>query len=311
MKRGTSSSPKFRRLCRRLDKSACTVAGALELLWHFTASNAPRGDVGRWSNQDIAEGAGWEEDPDALITALIAERWLDENTDHRLIVHDWSEHADDAVHRALARRGELFANGARPSTSRLYSKEKASAEQKLTAAETGARQAHRRRTPGARKALSPAPPEPRQSQSPAPPVVTTSGTGIETDCSERTAPAEEAIGAIENSENRRPETAGALPNGSGELAASVLVLAKKAGLDIPAEDGSLMPALLEACVRHPRIVDWEYVLLDRMKTQKNPETGGPVQLSWLVAAEIRSREHRQMFAEERWGKVARRFYGPE
>ena len=30
-------------------------------------------------------------------------------------LHDWPEHAEDSVHKTLARRLELFANGQRPS----------------------------------------------------------------------------------------------------------------------------------------------------------------------------------------------------
>jgi hypothetical protein len=152
MKRGTPDHPKTLALRQDLNLPIYSAVGLLELLWHFTAFYAPRGDIGRFSNQQIAAACGWDGDPDALVKAFISARWVDTNKRHRLIVHDWPEHADDAVHMALARRVTRFADGTVPNMRRLNKKEREELEPLFCA--------HTKRTP---RAL------PRQSQSPAPP----------------------------------------------------------------------------------------------------------------------------------------------
>ena len=74
----------------------------------------PRGGIGRLDNQSIADEMFWSGDPEALVSALVGAGWIDEDAGCRLIVYGWSEHADDAVHMALARRGEVFADGTDP-----------------------------------------------------------------------------------------------------------------------------------------------------------------------------------------------------
>jgi len=110
MKRGTPDHPKTHRLARALGVPRAQAAGHLEFLWHWTAKFAPRGDVGRFQDQDIEQGAGWEGPPGALVRAFEAEGWLCPHPEPevRLVVHDWHEHAEDAVKKALQRRGETF-----------------------------------------------------------------------------------------------------------------------------------------------------------------------------------------------------------
>ena len=113
MKRGTLEKAKLRLLAKRLGVSISHAVGILECLWHTTASCAPRGDIGRLEDEIIAESCFWEGEAPDLIEALVKEHWLDRHDEHRLIVHHWSEHADDAVHKRLADKGETFADGAR------------------------------------------------------------------------------------------------------------------------------------------------------------------------------------------------------
>lgn len=132
MKRGTTEHPKFLALCLRLNLDSWEGQGLLEAIWHFTARFARRGDIGRWTDEQIARGIGWKRSPGSeMVAALVAERWLDEHTEHRLIVHDWNQHADDTIHRQLARARELFANGVTPQVSRLPLSEKAEAKREL------------------------------------------------------------------------------------------------------------------------------------------------------------------------------------
>jgi len=99
VKRGTPQHPKTLALASFLEISRCHAIGVLEGLWHFAAAYARRGDVGRHSDGAIAAGIWWDGDAEQLVHALIAAHWLDECECHRLRVHDWPEHADQAVSR--------------------------------------------------------------------------------------------------------------------------------------------------------------------------------------------------------------------
>jgi hypothetical protein len=99
MKRGTPRHPKTDHLMGLLRLERWAAVGVLESLWHFTAGYAPRGDVGRFSDAEIAAGIDWRGDPTQLTQALVQARWLDRCRCHRLRVHDWPEHADQTVQR--------------------------------------------------------------------------------------------------------------------------------------------------------------------------------------------------------------------
>ena len=85
----------------------------------MTAKQALRGDIGKLSDEDIAIGIGYQEDEEILIEALVSTGWLDAHPKHRLLIHDWPDHAQDAVHMKLARMKKTFASGAIPKTNRL------------------------------------------------------------------------------------------------------------------------------------------------------------------------------------------------
>lgn len=115
MKRGTLRHMKTKRLARELGVPVMVVAGLLEALWHFTAEQAIRGDIGRWRDEEIADEIGWTETakhfPDAppLIATLVACEFLDRNDTYRLLIHDWPSHADQSVQKTLKNRGLTFA----------------------------------------------------------------------------------------------------------------------------------------------------------------------------------------------------------
>jgi len=119
VKRGTPTHPKVRALMRALGLPRYSVVGLLELLWHFTAQYTPRGNIGRYSDVDIAEALGWateekdaekKKDAEKLISALVETSWLERNSKHRLVIHDWPDHADQAVKKKLSRYGLDFIN---------------------------------------------------------------------------------------------------------------------------------------------------------------------------------------------------------
>jgi len=49
-----------------------------------------------------------------MIDALVASGWMDRDLAGRLVIHDWPDHADDAVHMRLARARQLFIGGRAP-----------------------------------------------------------------------------------------------------------------------------------------------------------------------------------------------------
>lgn len=127
MKRGTPRHPKVSDLATALKKEMYAAVGILELLWHFTAEYAPRGDIGRHTDIAIAKAVHWRGNPAKLIDALVQCRLLDLSQASRLVVHDWADHADDATHMKLARAREFFFDGGLPSTRRLSGQEKLNA----------------------------------------------------------------------------------------------------------------------------------------------------------------------------------------
>lgn len=119
MKRGGPDHPKMKGLARKLKVPRYSAVGLCELLWHWAAQYALAGDVGRHSDEDIAEAVHWDREPAELIQAMIEVGLLDEIDEHRLIIHDWPEHCEDSVHIKLARKREYFADGQQPKTSRI------------------------------------------------------------------------------------------------------------------------------------------------------------------------------------------------
>lgn len=110
MKRGTIEHPKMKRLARTLGVHHLTAVGIMEAIWHWTAKYAPCGDIGKHSDEDIADGIGFSLDLSRLVPtaadfvrALVDCGWLDRDDAYRLIVHDWHQHADDAVKKAAER----------------------------------------------------------------------------------------------------------------------------------------------------------------------------------------------------------------
>lgn len=99
---------KFLKLKRRLALSHWQTVGLLESLWLFTQVNTPHGDIGRYSNEDIAAAIEYEGDPDALIQHLVECRWLDNSELYRIVVHDWHQHAPNYIKGSVASSGGQF-----------------------------------------------------------------------------------------------------------------------------------------------------------------------------------------------------------
>lgn len=106
-------SAKFTKLVRRIRTALpglpidpSTVAtGVLEQMWHFTICSAKRGDIGQHDDELIAEACGWLGDPAELVGMLVETGWLDRCPIHRLVVHDWCDHAPQFLRKHIHRAG--------------------------------------------------------------------------------------------------------------------------------------------------------------------------------------------------------------
>lgn len=100
MKRGTPDHPKTRICQHLLGLRRYQVVGVLESLWHFAANYAKRGDIGKWSDVELAKAIDWDGDATVLITALVDSGYIDRCGVNRLVIHDWADHADQTVERS-------------------------------------------------------------------------------------------------------------------------------------------------------------------------------------------------------------------
>lgn len=105
MKSGVIGSLKFKRLKRLLQLPDYAICGVLESIWGLAVEQAKLGDIGRFSDDEIAAGIEWEGDAAVLLAALVESKWLDRSPleSVRLIIHDWPEHAPQFVTRWIAR----------------------------------------------------------------------------------------------------------------------------------------------------------------------------------------------------------------
>jgi hypothetical protein len=110
MKEGTETNVKFKKLKRKLRLAEWQVIGLLEAVWKLARVSAPAGDVGRFSNEDIAASIEYYEDADELIAALVDCGWLVEDEEFRLIVNDWSEHVPTYLKGNFAKHNKQFAD---------------------------------------------------------------------------------------------------------------------------------------------------------------------------------------------------------
>lgn len=116
MKLSAPQSSKFLKLKRRLSLPHWQCVGLLESLWLFTQHNAPLGDIGRHSDEDLAAAIEWAGDATALVTALVECGFIDECDENRLVVHDWSDHAPTYLKGAMAKHGKEFCRVVRKPT---------------------------------------------------------------------------------------------------------------------------------------------------------------------------------------------------
>jgi hypothetical protein len=106
--RAVPDHPKFADLKARLGRPKYVALGCLEAIWHFTGRFTPQGNIGKYTDQAIEAWVEWDGEPGALIAGLIGAGWLDADPVHRLLVHDWAQHADKATKLSLQRCKSSF-----------------------------------------------------------------------------------------------------------------------------------------------------------------------------------------------------------
>ncbi len=104
MKAGTLNHIKTKRLKHRLKVPLWQAAGLLETLWQLATECADEGDVGRYSDEEIAGYFEWEGEESELIDALVDSGWLERDDECRLRIHDWEEHAPNYIKDRLKKR---------------------------------------------------------------------------------------------------------------------------------------------------------------------------------------------------------------
>lgn len=84
---------KTKKLIRRIGKGG---AYSLICLWSYIGENHPKGDISSLSNEDITIAAGWEDNPDDFVNALIEVGFIDEDITEdgktTRTIHNWAEH---------------------------------------------------------------------------------------------------------------------------------------------------------------------------------------------------------------------------
>lgn len=87
--------PKTKRLTRALGlevpKDIPRAVGHLVMFWLWCIDYATEGDLGRMSAQDIADAAGWTDDPEIFVNAMRQAEFID-TIDGRDVVHDWGDY---------------------------------------------------------------------------------------------------------------------------------------------------------------------------------------------------------------------------
>jgi hypothetical protein len=111
MKRGGPEHPKIKMLATTLKINHAQAVGIMEMLYHATARHAPQGNIGKWPDEFIASAVAWDGKPIEVVDAMVRCRLLDRHEQHRLLVHDWHEHADDSTKKTLTRSRQPFLSG--------------------------------------------------------------------------------------------------------------------------------------------------------------------------------------------------------
>lgn len=195
-KRGTLLHPKTQELADLLGIDPPSALGLLSGLWEVVGEYAPHGDISQLRAAHVCRMIQSRLDPERVWEALIAVGFVD-RVGERLLIHNWSQHSEDWVHKRLKSRGECFADG-RPPFSRADPSEGKAARGRQDSDLPTARRTHAEGKPPGRGAAAsgtpaarlpeptpeptptPGPEPPRESAPPPPPPAETAATATGT-----------------------------------------------------------------------------------------------------------------------------------
>jgi hypothetical protein len=95
--------PKLSTACRILSAPAPHIVGHLHFLWWWCMDYALDGDLSCYTNEQIADAAGWTGDANLFVQALANSGFLDEDNSYYKI-HDWYDFCGELVKRKLERK---------------------------------------------------------------------------------------------------------------------------------------------------------------------------------------------------------------
>lgn len=104
MKAGTQNHVKVRRLKRLLGVPLYQAVGLLETVWLLCSDCCDEGNLGKFTDEEIADYLEWEGPPGMVVNALVEAGWVDRDEKHRLVVHDWLEHCPEFVRERVRKR---------------------------------------------------------------------------------------------------------------------------------------------------------------------------------------------------------------
>ena len=92
--------PKTKRAAKRLEVSRPTMVGHLVFLWWWAMDYAQDGDLSNYGNDEVADAAGWQGDPDVFVAALSDVGFIDsDELGQHYSLHDWDEYGGKLIER--------------------------------------------------------------------------------------------------------------------------------------------------------------------------------------------------------------------
>jgi hypothetical protein len=104
MKAGTQNHIKTKRLARLLKIPLYQGVGILESIWLLCIECCDEGNIGKFTDEEIAGYLEWERDASALIRALADSGWIDLDATDRFVIHDWLDHCPEFIRERLRKR---------------------------------------------------------------------------------------------------------------------------------------------------------------------------------------------------------------
>jgi hypothetical protein len=104
MKAGTQNHVKTKRLKRVLGIPLYRAVGILESIWLLCCDCCDEGNIGKFTDDEIADYLEWDGKPSELVCGLAESGWTDTDDTGRPVVHDWLEHCPEYIKERVRKR---------------------------------------------------------------------------------------------------------------------------------------------------------------------------------------------------------------